>query len=178
MVESIRKQWIEGVIFLHTNMYITEAFAETGTEGFYYQLYDTTKRGYEGMVPLKNGDQLTIYTKNNNIAWCGIINKDFETNRVIYPYYKRMFNVDIEILKYRLLEISGCYSGGYVNDKQEDYCENIRLMSDGELYQYLLYYHSQQLVSGCWVHWVQKGVEPEFWHSLFTSELLVDYVPT
>ena len=154
-------------------MFITETFAETGTEGFHYQLYDTTKTGYEGMVPLNNGDQLTIYTKNNDIAWCGIINKDFETNRAIFPYYKRMFEKSTRVLKDKLLNLSGCYSGVYSN-----YCESISLMSDDELYQYLLYYHSQQLVSGCWVHWVQKGVEPEFWHSLFTSELLVDYVPT
>lgn len=93
---------------------ITEAYFETGTEGVYYQLYDTSKQGYEGIVKLNNGDQLTIFNDQGGLAWCGIINKDL---------------------------------------------------------------HSQQFVKGRWVHWVQTGVSPEYWDSLFQENFRAEIIP-
>ena len=63
-----------------------DPFFETGTEGIIWTLYDETKEGYDGLCSLNDGDHLSIYNDTKTeIVWAGIINFDWETNRIPYP---------------------------------------------------------------------------------------------
>lgn len=160
-------------------MLLTEAFFETGSEGICYQLYDTSKEGYDGIVPLSDGDQLTIFNKEGGIAFCGIINKDRKTNREIYHYYKKYLG-DLEGFRKKLFEINGCKDLDPLDefDYGCHYCYvEIPEMSHQDLLDYLYEYHSQQLVNGMWVHWVQKGISPEYWDRLFKENFRAEVIP-
>ena len=153
-------------------MITTEFFAETGTEGFEYCLYDHSKSGYSGLISLSDGDQLLIYSPEWNLSWCGIIKKDYQTNRIIYPYYFNLFKKDPEYLRSELLFASSCRP-----DDRRSYCKEVEQMNYLELEQYLIKFHSQQLVEGCWVHWTQNNVDPAYWQHLFLSNFRVEYIP-
>lgn len=42
-------------------------------------------KGYEGLHPLKNGDKITIFAKDNSILWDGVIDLEYETGYQPYP---------------------------------------------------------------------------------------------
>ncbi|MDO8272035.1 MAG: hypothetical protein Q7U82_08955 [Gammaproteobacteria bacterium] len=55
-------------------------FFETGCEGSYWVLEQYDKSGYDELVFLENGDQLTIYDDNGKEVYVGIIKEDRATN--------------------------------------------------------------------------------------------------
>lgn len=63
-----------------------EAFAETGTEGYIWTLYDDTKVGHYGLNFLQDGDHLTIYhPTQRQIVWQGNVDLEYETNYQPFP---------------------------------------------------------------------------------------------
>ena len=152
-------------------MYTTEAFCETGTEGTHWCLYDNTKNGYSGLVDIEEGDYLTILTPDGTqIVWQGIIEKDTSTNRIVYPYYSRFLNEPCpEEFKKHLIKINGLNSMPY--EKLPQHCrelkDHILTMTTSDCEKYIYKYHSQQLVRGLWVHWLQKDVYPDIWANYF-----------
>lgn len=48
-----------------------DPFCETGTEGIIWSIHEYGKQGYEGLVPLRKGDVLTVFNNvtDGNIAW-------------------------------------------------------------------------------------------------------------
>ena len=62
-----------------------EPYFETGTEGVIWSV-QIDNLGYEGLYPLKNGDELIVYTKDRcAIVWKGIVHLEFERLYTHYP---------------------------------------------------------------------------------------------
>ena len=64
---------------------LLEPFFETGTEGIVWSVYDPRQLGgsYEGLHPLQDGDELTIYSEDGSqILWQGTIQLEYKE----YPY--------------------------------------------------------------------------------------------
>ncbi|MDO8271260.1 MAG: hypothetical protein Q7U82_04965 [Gammaproteobacteria bacterium] len=55
-------------------------FFETGCEGAHWVLERFDKTGYDQIVFLKKGDQLTIYDEDGNEVYTGVITEDRTTN--------------------------------------------------------------------------------------------------
>ena len=59
-----------------------EPFSETGTEGGIWSLHEYGKSGYDGLVPLQDGDRLTVYdnVRDGEVEWEGAL--DFGPEKV------------------------------------------------------------------------------------------------
>ena len=55
-------------------------FFETGCEGSYWVLERFDKTGYEALIFLDEGDDLTIYDESGEFVYHGVIHKDLEAN--------------------------------------------------------------------------------------------------
>ncbi|HUO14044.1 MAG TPA: hypothetical protein VMX38_03585 [Verrucomicrobiae bacterium] len=115
---------MKGVCFL---------FTETGTEGGWWAIQEdgfVDEEGYwsyNGLRPLKNGDDFTVYAEDGSVLWHGIIHQDSKTGAIPHRVIRK---------------------GKVVIDNS----------------------WKQQVVSGFWVHWVQKGMDPEAWGDLFFGD--------
>ncbi len=56
-----------------------ELWGETGTEGISWAIYETGKKGYDGLNFIEPGDKLEVYNSNEKIYWKGKIQRDFST---------------------------------------------------------------------------------------------------
>lgn len=52
---------------------VTECYAETGTEGVYWAVYEEGKEYFEGLHLIDEGDRLTIYGDDEQVLFDGII---------------------------------------------------------------------------------------------------------
>lgn len=79
---------------------VLEAFAETGTEGIIWSIYDEKhntadgKRQYSGLNSIKNGDILTVFNDKarKDVLWEGKVKLEFETQKqaaLFNPNYKQ-----------------------------------------------------------------------------------------
>lgn len=93
-------------------------YFETGLEGVMWALQRDGMDADEGLVLLKEGDSLEIYSPEGEIVFSGIIEPDKTTGRIRRPF------------------------------------SNI----------------TQQNALGYWIHWTQKGFEPDDWASYFMPE--------
>lgn len=65
---------------------ILDPWIETGTEGAVWTVYEDGATGYEGMIVLHKGDQLTIFDADNTtILFQGIIEPDRKIGYEPYP---------------------------------------------------------------------------------------------
>lgn len=137
-----------------------EAFFETGTEGVHWSVYDPTKKGYEGLIPLNEGDKLIIPD-----VWEGIIQKDREESRAWYhwagPYARK------NQWKEMYLHFTKGYEEPWLAEATEE-----------EIKETCKSMFSQQQAGGMWCHWVQKDVDPDLWCSWFMKELDAEYIPS
>jgi hypothetical protein len=62
-----------------------EAFFETGTEGVVWSLHNPILPGYYGLVPLNDGDHLSVFDDSGNVIWQGVIKLEYERNYQQYP---------------------------------------------------------------------------------------------
>jgi hypothetical protein len=65
------------------------AWWETGTEGVYWSLvtdWHATRRSYDNVYVLEEGDILTIVDEDGSVAWHGMIAWDLHTRRLRSPY--------------------------------------------------------------------------------------------
>jgi hypothetical protein len=85
---------------------------ETGTEGVVWSVYDSTKKGYDGLYPLSNGQFLTVYDKEqpDKIVWSGNIKYEFKRNYRPYPMNP----------KYGQQEIFGYWVNGIQEDVEPE----------------------------------------------------------
>ena len=131
--------------------YKLEMFMEQGSEGARWCIYDTTKKGYDGLIVLEDGMKINIIGK-----WQGVIKKDRETNK--FWFYKAKPYADEG--KFReMLSVWGYDTMEMSNDECEELAKrNMR----------------QQVAGGYWCHWVQEGVNPDTWAQWFMDELDVE----
>lgn len=131
-----------------------EAFFETGTEGTYWSLYDPTKTGYDGLIILEEGDKLIIPGK-----WEGIIEKDRETNRKWYFWAAPFAEKE---------DWKGLCEHFDTQWPKEWTIENYK--------EFAYSAYTQQVAGGLWVHWLQKGVDPDEWARWFCEGLEAEYI--
>lgn len=64
-----------------------EPFFETGTEGIVWSVVEDGKSGYDSLHPVKCGDHLTIFDKQDTsaVVWDGDIQFEYKTNYESYP---------------------------------------------------------------------------------------------
>src|SRR5690606_30932119 len=60
-------------------------FFETGTEGVAWAITMDGVPGYDGLYPLKNGDELVIYAGGGEVAWEGTVDLEYERRWRAYP---------------------------------------------------------------------------------------------
>jgi hypothetical protein len=65
---------------------VLEAFFETGTEGVIWSIYKDDCQGYEGLIPILEGDYLTVWDSINNLLFEGKVVYDHETGWTAYPF--------------------------------------------------------------------------------------------
>lgn len=53
-------------------------YFETGTEGVIWSLNEDYKNGYDALVILEAGDELTVFDNYGNIEYRGIVTPDYE----------------------------------------------------------------------------------------------------
>jgi hypothetical protein len=63
-----------------------DPFFETGTEGVIWSVYDESKKGYDGLFCLEDGDKLTVYGHDGvTVIWEGVVALEYKRNWHAYP---------------------------------------------------------------------------------------------
>lgn len=66
------------------------AYAETGTEGVYWCIFDDQegKTPFDRLHLLKDGDRLTVFDRSNttSVRWSGVVHLEYESRKVASPF--------------------------------------------------------------------------------------------
>lgn len=83
-----------------------EAFSEQGTEGIIWAIHEYGKKGYEGLHILKNGDDLSVFSRvtDGDIAWKGKL--DFNSAATTLNGFERFNRLPNTIATESLLQAS------------------------------------------------------------------------
>jgi hypothetical protein len=130
-----------------------QIYYEQGMEGVEWSAHDPTKEGWEGLIILNPGNYLIV-----NDIWEGTIKYNYSINKI---WVSEEFEEYANAGQYRqILELRN-YTTKTYSDKE---CKRI---AERNL--------KRQIVGGYKCNWLQDGVDPLLWLSMFKKELPAYY---